>query len=262
MNFFTQITMEVAEDLRYMRAMKKGRVWGGLIGIESVTEEGLKATNKGFNSTGADLAQRLHTIRKEAFPYIMGSFIFGIESDTKKSVDYTIDFARECGISLAQFIPLTPLPGTVDFQMMRKGRKTLKLKKENYDYWLDPEHPRILYHHPLMKEEEILDGVERAWRDFYSVTSTLKRGREFGMLKDLKKFLAYFVVCQGLLSRYRRYGISADSAVKGTNRRVANLLGKTALALLKGPVKPVADLNSRYRATATLKSPERSARLG
>ena len=56
MNFFTQITMEVADDPEYLAAMKRARLRGGLIGIETVTAEGLKATNKGFNSTGQDLA--------------------------------------------------------------------------------------------------------------------------------------------------------------------------------------------------------------
>lgn len=235
MHFFTQITMEVAEDPEYMRAMKEAHIAGALIGIETVTEEGLKATNKGFNSTGADLVRRLETIRQEAFPYIMGSFIFGIESDTRKTLDYTIDFSRDCGIALAQFVPMTPLPGTVDFLMMRKGRKTLKLKRDDYDYWLDPEHPRILYHHPHLEEEQILDGVERAWAQFYSVASTLKRCRRFGFFRDPRKLLAYFVVCRGLLSRYQRYGISADSAVRGTKHRIANILGRMALSLMKKP---------------------------
>lgn len=235
MHFFTQITMEVADDLDYMRAMKRGRIAGALIGIETITDEGLKATNKDFNSTGTELSSRLETIRKEAFPYIMGSFIFGIESDTEQSVDHTIKFARDCGIALAQFVPLTPLPGTVDFHMMRKDRKALKLKQRDYDYWLDPDHPRILYEHPHLEEEQILDGVESAWRDFYSVSATLARCRKFGMFRDLRKLLAYFVICRGLLSRYRRYGISADSAVRGTQHKIANFLGRMALSLLKGP---------------------------
>ena len=243
MHFFTQITMEVADDPAYMKAMRKGRVLGALIGIESITEEGLKATNKDFNVTGADLADRLETIRKNAFPYIMGSFIFGIETDTEESVNYTMDFARDCGIALAQYIPLTPLPGTVDFHMMRKGKKALKLKRPDYDYWLDPDHPRILYDHPLMKDEQILDGVERAWRRFYSVPSTLKRAFKFGWFREPRKLLAYFVVCQGLLSRYRRYGISADSAVRGTKHKIANLLGRAAMSLMKRPPAEAATIS-------------------
>ena len=151
--FCTQITMEVADDPEYLSAMKKAGVAGALIGIETVTEEGLKATNKTFNSTGDLLAEKLETVRTQGFPYIMGAFIFGIETDTLDSLDYTMQFARDCGLTLAQFIPLTPLPGTVDFHMMKRGRKALKLIKKDYDYWLDPQHPRILYHHPKPQRE-------------------------------------------------------------------------------------------------------------
>jgi hypothetical protein len=89
----------------------------------------------------------------------MGAFIFGISSDTPQSLDYTIRFARDCGIALAQLIPMTPLPGTVDFHQMRRGKMAVKMIKEDYDYWLDPEHPRILYHHPSLTEQELLDKV-------------------------------------------------------------------------------------------------------
>lgn len=235
MFFCTQITMEVADDPEYLAAMKRARVAGALIGIETVTQEGLEATKKTFNSTGDELARKLEKIRTEGFPYIMGSFIFGIESDTPKSLDYTIDFARDCGIALAQFVPMTPLPGTVDFHMMRRGQKVLKMVKQDYDYWLDPEHPRILYHHPHLREEQLLEKVEQAWRAFYSLPSVLKRSKRFGLLADWRRFLAYFVVCRGLLTRYKRYGLSADSAVRGTKRKLATLLGRAALALMKRP---------------------------
>jgi hypothetical protein len=162
-------------------------------------------------------------------------FPFGIETDTRESLDYTIQYARDCGIALAQFIPMTPLPGTVDFHLMRRGKKALKLIKDDYDYWLDPHHPRILYQHPHLSEQELLDRVEKAWRVFYSVSAILKRCRHLGLLRDLRKFLAYLVVCRGLLTRYKRYGISADSAVRETKRRLATLLGRTALALMKRP---------------------------
>jgi radical SAM superfamily enzyme YgiQ (UPF0313 family) len=225
--------MEVADDPEYLAAMKKAGVAGALIGIETITEEGLKATRKFFNSTGETLAQKLETIRRDGFPYIMGAFIFGIESDTIESLDETIQFARDCGIALAQFIPMTPLPGTVDFNLMKKGKKAFKEIRPDYDYWLDPEHPRILYHHPHMKERQILERVEKAWKNFYSVFSILKRARRFSFFQDPRKLLAYLVVCRGLLTRYRRYGLSADSAVRGTRRRAATFLGRLALSLMK-----------------------------
>ena len=238
MCFCTQITMEVADDPEFLAAMKRARITGALIGIETITEAGLKATHKLFNASGDALARQLDVIRREGFPYILGSFIFGLESDTAETLDETIEFARDCGIALAQFIPMTPLPGTVDFSLMRKGTKALKPLKSDYAYWLDPDHPRVLYHHPHLTAEQILEGVERAWRHFYSVRSIVTRARRFGLLRQPRKFLAYLVVCRGLLIRYRRYGLSAESAVRGTNRRLATLLGRLALSLMKRNLAP------------------------
>jgi radical SAM superfamily enzyme YgiQ (UPF0313 family) len=227
--------MEVADDPEYLAAMKRGRVQGALIGIETVTKEGLKATNKTFNSTGKELSDKLNRVRRDGFQYIMGAFIFGIETDTKASLDYTIEFAKDCGIVLAQFIPMTPLPGTVDFHQMRRGKTALKLIKDDYDYWLDPDHPRILYHHPNLSEKQLLEKVEDAWRHFYSLRAVLRRSKRYGTFANWRKFLAYFIVCRGLLTRYKRYGLSADSAVKGTKRRRARLLGRAAMALVEAP---------------------------
>src|SRR5438309_365770 len=77
MVFFTQITMEAAEDPEFLDAMRKARIKGALVGVESVTPEGLKAVFKEFNSAGRDLVQRLRTFRQHGV-YVLGSFIFGL----------------------------------------------------------------------------------------------------------------------------------------------------------------------------------------
>ena len=57
--FYTQITMEAAEDPEFLIAMRKAKIRGALVGIESVTPEGLKAVFKDFNYAGEDLVTRL-----------------------------------------------------------------------------------------------------------------------------------------------------------------------------------------------------------
>jgi hypothetical protein len=42
MVFYTQITMEAAEDTEFLKAMRKAHIRGALVGVESVTKEGLK----------------------------------------------------------------------------------------------------------------------------------------------------------------------------------------------------------------------------
>lgn len=235
MKFVTQITLEVAEDPEYLAAMKKANIIGVLIGIEALTPAGLKDTNKEWNPTGEELVRKLNTIRTEGCPFILGSILFGLESDTPEVLDYTKQFARTCGIALAQFVPMVPFPGTVDFALMRRGKKALKLKDPEYDYWLDPDHPRILYDHPNFTDEELLEKLENAWKDFYSVSSIMKRSRSFGY-RGWRHHLAFLVLSRGLFTRYRRHGVSSDSAVRGNKRhRMANLLGRVALGLLKRP---------------------------
>ena len=46
MIFFTQITMEAAENPSFLEAMRKANIKGALVGVESVTPEGLKTSTK------------------------------------------------------------------------------------------------------------------------------------------------------------------------------------------------------------------------
>ena len=53
--FFTQITMEAAEDTEFLDAMRRAHIRGALVGVEAVTPEGLKDVYKGFNLAGDEL---------------------------------------------------------------------------------------------------------------------------------------------------------------------------------------------------------------
>jgi hypothetical protein len=47
--------------------------------------------------------------------YILGSFIFGLPSDRPETFDATALAAVQAEMAFAQFVTLTPYPGTVDF---------------------------------------------------------------------------------------------------------------------------------------------------
>src|SRR5204863_9410764 len=112
--FFTQITMEAAEDPEFLAAMRKANIKGALVGVESVTAEGLKDVYKGFNLYGDALVARLRAFRRHGI-HVLGSFIFGLASDTKETFDATVALAEQADLTFAQFVLLTPFPGTVDF---------------------------------------------------------------------------------------------------------------------------------------------------
>ena len=62
--FYTQITMEAAEDPAFLDAMSSAHIRGALVGVESVTEAGLKDVYKGFNLSGDELVARLRAFRR------------------------------------------------------------------------------------------------------------------------------------------------------------------------------------------------------
>ena len=96
MIFFTQITMEAAEDPAFLDAMRKARIKGALVGVEAVTPEGLKDVYKDFNYAGETLVERLRAF-KEAGVHVLGSFIFGLPSDRPQTFEATSAIATRAG---------------------------------------------------------------------------------------------------------------------------------------------------------------------
>jgi radical SAM superfamily enzyme YgiQ (UPF0313 family) len=108
-----------AEDTEFLDAMQAAHIKGALVGVESVTPEGLKDVYKEFNCAGEDLVQRLRTFRRHGI-YVLGSFIFGLPSDRPETFDATATLAAQAEIAFAQFVMITPYPGTVDFKRWEK----------------------------------------------------------------------------------------------------------------------------------------------
>src|SRR5687768_2057743 len=119
MVFFTQITMEAAEDEAFLDAMRRANIKGALVGVEAVTPEGLKDVYKSFNDVGEALVTRLRTFREHGV-HVLGSFIFGLPSDRPSTFAATADIADRAGLAFAQFVMLTPYPGTLDFNEWEK----------------------------------------------------------------------------------------------------------------------------------------------
>ena len=120
MVFFTQITMEAAEDTEFLDTMKRAHIKGALVGVEAVTPAGLKDVYKDFNLAGEGLIERLRTFRRHGV-HVLGSFIFGLPSDRPETFDATVAAANSAEVTFAQFVTLSPYPGTVDFIKWEKG---------------------------------------------------------------------------------------------------------------------------------------------
>ncbi len=140
MVFFTQITMEAAEDTAFLDAMNRANIKGALVGVESVTPEGLKDVHKGFNLSGEQLVDRLRSFKRHGVP-VLASFIFGLPSDRPATFELTAKLAERSGSTFAQFVMLTPFPGTVDFAAWEKSMEADPTRIEGIPltrHWLIP----------------------------------------------------------------------------------------------------------------------------
>src|SRR5437588_82675 len=159
MIFFTQITMESAEDPQFLEAMRKARIKGALVGVEAVTPEGLKAVHKDFNLAGESLVERLRVFRQHGV-HVLGSFIFGLPSDRPETFAATVTVAQRADLTFAQFVMLTPFPGTVDFNKWEASLgpsppEVLGIPISRH--WLIPQaqRPKLCIAHPRMPASEI-----------------------------------------------------------------------------------------------------------
>jgi radical SAM superfamily enzyme YgiQ (UPF0313 family) len=81
--------------------------------------EGLKDVHRRFNDVGEALVTRLRRFRDHGV-HVLGSFIFGLASDRPSTFTATADIADRAGLAFAQFVMLTPYPGTLGFDAWEK----------------------------------------------------------------------------------------------------------------------------------------------
>ena len=239
MVFFTQITMEAAEDSEFLDAMRRARIRGALVGIESVTPEGLKAVHKQFNSAGKDLVHRLRTFRQHGV-HVLGSFIFGLPTDRPDTFQATVALAAEADLTFAQFVLLTPFPGTVDFQRWEKLMETDPTRIAGIPltrHWLIPQalRPKVYMSHPSMSGEEIRRRTQDVWDRFYTLRLIWKRSR---CVKSLRGRLAFVLISKLYRQMYANTGIATDSARGNRAGRWARWLAKPCLRLFQAPPMP------------------------
>jgi hypothetical protein len=239
MVFFTQITMEAAEDPPFLQAMARARIRGALVGVESVTPEGLKDVHKGFNLAGEALVERLRAFRTHGIQ-VLGSFIFGLPSDRPDTFEATADLADLAGVAFAQFVMLTPFPGTLDFDRWERDAAGNGLEVGGVPltrYWLIPEHsrPKVYAPHPLMSPAEIRRRTQMVWDRFYALPRVWNRART---LRTWKSRFMFVLISKLYRQMYANTGIATDSARHARAVRMARLIARPCRRLFAAPAMP------------------------
>jgi len=239
MVFFTQITMEAGEDGDFLDAMRKANIKGALVGVEAVTPEGLKAVFKDWNYSGAALAKRLQTFREHEV-HVLGSFIFGLPTDTPATFDATVEMAMKARVTFAQFVMMTPFPGTVDFIRWEKEQSAAPAMVGDVPitrYWLIPSEvrPKMFTPHPTMNADEIRERTQRVWDRFYNWSAIWERS---ACCPDVTSRIAFIFLSKLYRQMYAGTGISSDSARRKKSKRWARWTARQCKRLFRAAPMP------------------------
>jgi radical SAM superfamily enzyme YgiQ (UPF0313 family) len=261
MVFYTQMTMEAGEDVEFLDAMKKANIKGALVGIEAVTPEGLKAIYKDWNLAGDAMASQLQTFKQHGV-HVLGSFIFGLPTDRPATFDATVAMAQKAGITFAQFVMMTPFPGTVDFGKWEKEQAenpTMVGDVPITRYWLIPTavRPKMFTPHPTMSSDEIRERTQKVWDRFYNWGAIWTRS---ACCPTITSRIAFMFLSKLYRQMYAGTGISTDSARRKKSKAWAKWTARQCKKLFRA--KPMPELPSRTWEAGFVSSIGRAAFTG
>ncbi|HYU25736.1 MAG TPA: radical SAM protein, partial [Thermoanaerobaculia bacterium] len=169
--WFCQISIDVARDQALLDRVAAAGCAGVLIGFESLNPASLAQMNKSWNSVSGAYEHVVRALHQRNIA-VYGTFVLGYDADTTETIERTVDFALEARLELANFNPLTPMPGSALYDRLLSEGRLL-----SPTWWLDPEYcyGDAVFEPRAMRAEELAEGIFEARRRFYSWSAIGRR---------------------------------------------------------------------------------------
>ncbi len=190
--FFTEASINLADDPELLEMMVKAGFDSVFIGIESPDDDCLTECHKTQNKN-RDLLESVRTIQHAGLQ-VMGGFIVGFDSDTHSIFQRQIDFIQKSGIVAAMVGILQAPPGTRLFDRLQKENRLVSaFSGDNVDGTTN-----II---PKMGLDSLLAGYRTIMEQIYAPGNFYRRVRSFlkelkapdiTMPMDFQRFLAFF----------------------------------------------------------------------
>jgi len=163
----SQASINIAKDEELLELAAASGCIGLFIGFESLVDENLQAMRKNVNKISffEKAIKKIHSYGIA----IEGAFIFGLDEDTNSVFKRTVNFAKRMRLEAAQFGILTPFPGTGLYKQLSEQKRIFDFKWSHYDI------ARVVFKPKKMTPQELQDGFNWAWKDFYSLPSIIRR---------------------------------------------------------------------------------------
>ena len=153
------------------------------VGFETLSNNALQDAGKRQNlgRNYKEVARRLEGLGI----MINGSFVFGLDGDSREVFRRTVDWAVEAGITTATFHILTPYPGTALFSEMEAQQR---IETRNWDLY-DTRH--VIYRPSCMTPEELKRGYDWAYKEFYRWRNVFEASAAHSSFKHQLKHFFY-----------------------------------------------------------------------
>ncbi|PWW82706.1 B12-binding domain-containing radical SAM protein [Prosthecochloris marina] len=130
--FYTECSINIADDQELMDLMVKAGFNQVFIGIETPNHSALEACGKQHN-TSRDMLANIKRIQRKGLE-VQGGFIVGFDADTPSIFQQQIEFIQNSGIVTAMVGLLQALPGTKLYERMKtEGRLLSSSSGDNVD---------------------------------------------------------------------------------------------------------------------------------
>jgi len=173
--FFTEATINLADDEELMQLMIQAGFDRIFIGVETPNEESLAECNK-LQNKGRDLTESIKILQNNGFE-IQGGFIVGFDSDPASIFRSQINFIQKSGIATAMVGLLNAPRGTKLYKRLKEEGRLLKnFTGNNIDLNIN--------FVPKMNYETLINGYKQILDTIYSPREYYERMRIF--LKEYK----------------------------------------------------------------------------
>jgi radical SAM superfamily enzyme YgiQ (UPF0313 family) len=185
-----QASVDLSSQPDLLARLRRAGCVSVTVGFESLHPESLAQMRKPWNHRYGNYRNAVQRFREHGI-MVYGSFACGYDHDTPEEIAECLAFALDAKLFLANFMPLTPTPGTELYDRLRAEGRLL-----HEQWWLDPEHRYgdVVYQPARMTPEQLRDACWNARRQFNRYRAIAQRAFDhranFASLKHAGLFLA------------------------------------------------------------------------
>jgi radical SAM superfamily enzyme YgiQ (UPF0313 family) len=157
----------LGKDEEFLKLASEAGCIGWEIGFESISQKSIYSIGKKTNQ----VAKYISTVKKihDYGMIVIGSFVFGFDTDTPDIFDKTIEFANKSEIDILPINILTPFPGTPLYERLNREGRILTKDWSKYNLGT------VVFQPKNMTPEELFDNTVRFHRNWYETSNTMKR---------------------------------------------------------------------------------------